>query len=269
MPDDIEMIDLEETESMSDFYDDSEVYRERLMQEKTVTYKAMDDDGKAELGEALGPLLMAYPTTKALKRARVVITLEVEEKISKGSSKAWKKEIRGRVDSIDMTGGKIVIDCHRVKVSEVRRAIIPETIGDEEYRDGGDQEYRDGGDSDSYGDDWGEEAEPRNLTPLQRYELEQMKKLRMREQDRQTDHANRYYESNAAYVDDDGGYSGDDDGRYYGDEDVRPGADQEYDDYYPDYEEKKKEEGEQETKKSHGPKMIAGVVQAPKRKKKK
>lgn len=262
MAEDIELIELEETEESNDFNDDSEGYRERLMQDKTVTYKALDDDGKAELGEALSPLLIAYPTTKALKRARVVITLEVEEKISKGSSKAWKKEIRGRVDSIDMNGGKIVIDGHRVKVSEVRRAIVPEVIGDADYRDGGDQEYS---------DDWNEDAVPCNLSPLQRYEMEQMEKLRMREQDRQTARANRYYESNVAYVDDEEDYGGDDDGRYYGDEDTRPGADQEYDDYYPDYEEKKKDnsEGEQEIKKSRGPKMIGGVVQAPKRKKKK
>ena len=130
MSEDIELSELEETEELNDFYDDSEGYRERLMQDTTVTYKALDDDGKAELGEALTPLLIACPTTKALKKARVVITLEVEEKVSKTSSKAWKKEIRGRVDSIDMNGGKIVIDGHRVKVSEVRLPpALPQKLG--------------------------------------------------------------------------------------------------------------------------------------------
>lgn len=92
-----------------------------------------DDDAKNAIGEKLGPIAAKYKNARALREAKIEVTVTVFEPKSPSSKKGYFVTITGILDAIDFTAmaPMIKIEGRKVKLSEIAEIEVPEI--EEEY----------------------------------------------------------------------------------------------------------------------------------------
>lgn len=131
----------------------------------------LEEEDKNEIGQRLGMIVARYPTSRKLREADVSITITTFVGNSKSSSTGTLVDVSGKVESIDFTMSRVVIDGHKYKLSEIFHV----ELGD------GFENALDDVSYDDFGDDYG----GRHLTEREKAELEKMRDQQRKDYERQ------------------------------------------------------------------------------------
>lgn len=147
------------------------------MAEEFVKKPKLEEDDKAELGQRLGMIMARYPTPRKLREADVNITITVFVGKTKSSTTGTLVDVTGKIENIDFTMSRVVVDGKKYKLSEIVHMELP--VGFESDTDGGD--YGESGSFDEYST---RQLSPCEIAERQR-QIEQYREQQRRDYERQ------------------------------------------------------------------------------------
>ena len=89
------------------------------MADETVKKPKLEDEDKEEIGQRLGMIIARYPTSRKLREADVNITITVFVGKTKSSTTGTLVDVTGKVENIDFTMSRVVVDGKKYKLSEI------------------------------------------------------------------------------------------------------------------------------------------------------
>ena len=147
------------------------------MAEEYIKKPKLEEDDKAEIGQRLGMIAARYPTSRKLREACVEITITVFVAKTKTSTTGTLVNVTGKVESIDFTMNRVVVDGKKYKLGEIVSVELPDEFG----ADAGDG-Y--GDDSGSYDEHSSHQLSPREIAERQR-QMEKYQEQQRRDYERQ------------------------------------------------------------------------------------